>query len=99
MVMYNSCTFYHLNSLTSFDIYAFAQKVIRFIHILIETNPRQNRLEYCCILLLMPHLAIEMIFLCQLDLSEWCVPPEYLPQQPNICLLVKEAIIIDVVTI
>ena len=33
--MYNSCTFYIFNSLTSFDIYAFAQKVIRIIHILI----------------------------------------------------------------
>ena len=36
--MYNICSivyFYYFNSSTSFDIYAFAQKVIHIIHILI----------------------------------------------------------------
>ena len=92
--MYNSWTFYYFNSLTSFDIYAFAQKVIRIIHILTETNPHRieenivnvtsrNRNDFS-----VPSWPVRMM-LC----------PSRILSSANICSPVKEAIILDVDTI
>ena len=95
MVMYNSWTFYSFNSLTSFDIYAFAQKVIRIIHILIETNP--HRIEQ--------NIVVNATSRNRNDFSvpAWPVRmmlcPSRIRSSANICSLVKEAIILDVDTI
>ena len=95
IVMYNIWTFYYFNSLTSFDIYAFAQKVIRIIYILIETNPHRieqnivvnatsrNRTDFS-----VPAWPVRMMLCLSRILSS-----------ANICSLVKEALILDVDTI
>ena len=93
--MYNSWTFYSFNSLTSFDIYAFAQKVIRIIHILIETNP--HRIEQ--------NIVVNATSRNRNDFSvpAWPVRmmlcPSRIRSSANICSQVKEAIILDVDTI
>ena len=93
--MCNSWTFYYFNSLTSFDIYAFTQKVIRIIDVLIETNP--HRIEQ--------NIVVNATSRNRNDFSvpSWPVRmmlcPSRILSSANICSLVKEAIILDVDTI
>ena len=93
--MYNIWTFYYFNSLTSFDIYAFAQKVICIIYILIKTNP--HRIEQ--------NIVVNATSRNRNDFSvpAWPVRmmlcPSRILSSANICSLVKEALILDVDTI
>ena len=91
----NSWTFYYFNSLTSFDIYAFAQKVIRIIHILIETNP--HRIEQNIVVNATPRNRNDF------SVPAWPVRmmlcPSRILSSTNFCSLVKEVIILDVDTI